>query len=103
MPSGSDKWIRAIGDNPAGKVVTDPEGNRWQWESEEETARLLKKLNNDELAIEQTDIVLNPSGKLGAGHDRIAESQPKALRKRRLPDAGGGFNPYDNSGKPPRR
>jgi hypothetical protein len=101
MSSGSDKWIRSIKENPAGKVVVDPEGNRWQWESDEETARLLKKLNNDELAIEQTDIRPGPA----VGKDPAAPA-PKAkplrpLRKSR--DAGGGFNPYDNSGKPRRR
>ena len=36
MPSGSDKWIRSIKDNPAGKVVADPEGNRWEWQSDED-------------------------------------------------------------------
>jgi hypothetical protein len=44
MPSGSDKWIRSIKDNPAGTAVCDPEGDRWQWPSDEGTARLLKKL-----------------------------------------------------------
>jgi len=104
MPSGSDKWIRSVKDNPAGKVVADPEGNRWQWQSDDETARLLKKLNNDELAIEQTDIHLRPAAKKGA----VAAPKPeleiasaKPLRKNR--DAGGGFNPYDNTGKPRRR
>jgi hypothetical protein len=56
MPSG-DKWIRSVKDNPAGKVVADPEGNRWEWQSDDETAHLLKKLNNDELSIEKTDIL----------------------------------------------
>jgi hypothetical protein len=56
MPSNSDKWIRSIKDNPAGKVVSDPEGNRWEWQSEDETSHLLKKLTNDELAIESTDL-----------------------------------------------
>jgi hypothetical protein len=47
MPSGSDKWIRSIKDNPAGTAVCDPEGDRWQWRSDQQgTARLLKKLNN---------------------------------------------------------
>jgi hypothetical protein len=100
MPAGSDKWIRSVKDNPAGKVVADPEGNRWQWQSDEETAGLLKKLNNDELAIEQTDIRLNPATKKAT----LAKPEPvKALRKSPTRDAGGGFNPYDNSGKPRRR
>ena len=30
MAGGQDKWIRSVKDNPAGKVVADPEGNRWE-------------------------------------------------------------------------
>jgi hypothetical protein len=109
MPSGSDKWIRSIKDNPSGKVVADPEGNRWQWESEDDTSLQLKKLTNDELAIEQTDLHRRPglppvakapgvaaSGKPGA---RSAKNPSKKAPQR---DAGGGFNPYD-SGTPKRR
>ncbi len=104
MPSG-DKWIRSVKDNPAGKVVADPEGNRWEWQSNDETAHLLKKLNNDELSIEKTD--LRPRLKAGA-EKTAAPSKPaptptagQALKPAR--DKGGGFNPYDNSGKPKRR
>ncbi len=107
MPSG-DKWIRSIKDNPAGKVVADPEGNRWEWQSEEETARQLKKLGNDELAIEKTD--LRPSLKGEARESAVAhktrpahksEQPPRRPLKSRERDSGGGFNPYD-SGKPKR-
>ena len=104
MPSGSDNKIRSIKDNPAGKVVADSEGNRWQWESDDETALQLKKLNNDELAIERTDLHPRP---VTADADRAAPAaipqaeHAKRLGKRR--DAAGGFNPYDNPGKSRRR
>ena len=101
MPSGSDKWIRSIKDNPAGKVVSDPEGNRWQWESDDETARLLKKLNNDELSIEHTDIRPTPVVPKGTAAAPPKAETAKPLRKSR--DAGSGFNPYDSSGKGRRR
>ena len=103
MPSRSDKWIRSLKENPTGKVVADDEGNRWQWDSEDETARLLKKLNNDELAIEKTDV--RPVARRGQKritaartHELLAEPLKSGAR-----DAGGGFNPYDNAGKPRRR
>jgi hypothetical protein len=104
MPSGSGKWIRSIKDNPAGKVVADPEGNRWEWQSDEETARLLKKLNNDELSIEKTDI--RPPLK-GKALEKAAPTKPAPRERQPLKNAGrdrgGGFNPYDHSGKPKRR
>ena len=103
MPSGPDNKIRSIKDNPAGKVVADAEGNRWQWDSNDETSVQLKKLNNDELAIERTDIHPRPTPrpeKAAAAAKPKAESA-KPLAKRR--DAGGGFNPYDNPGKSKRR
>lgn len=103
MPSKTGKWIRSIRDNPAGKVVADPEGNRWEWQSEEETGHLLQKLENDALAIESTDL-----------HPRLEQPRPKAsadpapkpsLRplKPGARDSAGGFNPYDHAGKPKRR
>ena len=95
MPSNSDKWIRSIRDNPSGKVVADPEGNRWEWQSDDETSHQLKKLSNDELAIESTDL-----------HPRIVRRGEKTgAPKRNHPvksgarDSGGGFNPYDHAGK----
>ena len=58
MPT-ADKWIRSIKENPAGKVVEEPNGTRWEWDSSDsdETSRLRQKLRNDELAIEQADLV----------------------------------------------
>ena len=56
MPSNSDEWIRSIKDNPAGKVVADPDGNRWEWQSNDETSHQLQKLSNDELAIESMNL-----------------------------------------------
>jgi len=97
MPSNSDKWIRSIKDNPAGKVVADPEGNRWEWQSEDETSHQLKQLTNEELAIESTD--LHPT------LDRQAQKKPTPAKHSIRPlkpggtDSGGGFNPYDHSGK----
>ena len=109
MPSG-DKWIRSIKDNPAGKVVADPEGNRWEWQSEEETAHQLEKLSNDELAIEKTDIRPTPRGgtpKPAVAHKTRPAHEPGLPPRRPLKsgerDAGGGFNPYDSSGKAKRR
>ena len=103
MPSGPEKPIRSIKDNPAGKVVADGEGNRWEWGSDEETAHLLKQLANDGLAIEKTDLHPAPpkAGQQARGDARA--SAPKRRLKPGGPDAGGGFNPYDNSGKPRRR
>ena len=106
MPQGPDrKSIRSIKDNPAGRVVADAEGNRWEWGSEDETSHLLKQLNNDELTIEKTDI--HPAPK----HLRrdTAAAKPTAQKPASRPlqpgvrDKGGGFNPYDHSGKPRRR
>jgi hypothetical protein len=98
MPSKSDKWIRSIKDNPAGKVVADPEGNRWEWQSDDETSRLLKKLTNDELAIESTN--LHP--KLVQADQKAAPATPKRASRPLKPggrDTVGGFNPYDHAGK----
>jgi len=99
MPSNSDKWIRSIKDNPAGKVVADPEGNRWEWQSNDETSHLLKKLSNDELAIESTN--LHPTLDTG-GEKAAAPPNPKRTNRPLKPgarDGGGGFNPYDHAGK----
>ena len=102
MSSGSDNKIRSLKDNPAGKVVADAEGNRWQWDSNDATAIQLKKLNNDELAIERTDIHPRPTSPAGAAAGKKAKVDvEKPLAKRR--DAGGGFNPYDSPGKSRRR
>jgi hypothetical protein len=111
MPSGPDnKWIRSLKDNEAGRVVADPEGNRWQWDSDEATSHLLKKLHNEELAIEQTDIHPTPPAKAKPQDTPAREAKsPTAASPSLRPakpggrDAGGGFNPYDNSGRPKRR
>jgi hypothetical protein len=103
MPSGSDNKFRSIKENPAGKVVADHEGNRWQWDSNDDTAIQLKKLHNEELSIEQTNIQPRPTSPERATADakpRI-EKPAKSPAKRR--DAGGGFNPYDSPGKSRRR
>ena len=104
MPSDPDHKIRSIKDNPAGKVVADGEGNRWQWDSNDETSVQLKKLNNDELAIERTDIHPQPtplsrSRAVAAAKSKAEPLKPAAKRR----DSGGGFNPYDSPGKPRRR
>ena len=98
MPTGRDNKIRSIKDNPAGKVVADGEGNRWQWDSNDETSVQLKKLNNDELAIERTDIHPRPTPPARTATDAKPKTElAKSLTKRR--DVGGGVNPYDNPGK----
>ena len=100
--AGPHKPIRSIKDNPAGKVVTDGDGNRWEWGSNDETSHLLKQLTNDELEIEKTDLHPAPP-KRG---DESRSSERSLIPKRSLKpsrDAGGGFNPYDHSGRKPRR
>ena len=106
--SGHDKWIRPLKDNAAGKVVKDPAGSRWEWDSaqHDETPRLLRKLHNDELAIEHTDITPNllRTRAARAKQARVAERrEPRPLKKTGGRDAGGGFNPYDSAGKPRKR
>ena len=103
MPD-SKKWIGALKDNPAGKVVAEGGANRWQWDSEDETQRLLKLLENEELSIETTDIRPVPK-KTQAPADRTttpaATRESRPLKPKR--DSGGGFNPYDHAGKTRRR
>ena len=88
MPSNSDKWIRSIKDNPAGKVVADPEGNRWEWQSNDETSHLLKKLSNDELAVESTKLqpTLDAGGEKAAApatpHEPSAETRGPGFGRR---------------------
>jgi hypothetical protein len=106
MSPRSDKWIRSLKENPAGKVVADDEGNRWQWESDDETARQLKQLSNDELAIEKTDVRPVSTGRDRERRDAVPPLPRDAAGRPVKPgarDAGGGFNPYDHSGKPRRR
>ena len=90
MTGGDDKWIRSIKDNPAGKVVADPEGNRWEWDrgDQDETSRLLNRLHNEELSIEQTDIVPNPVRHRGRGRNaRITMSREPQSPRRKNPAA----------------
>jgi hypothetical protein len=96
MPSSSNKWIRAVKDNPAGKVVADPGGNRWEWQSDDETSKLLNRLNNDELAIEATDIHPTPAS---PRRKAVAPKHQNRPLKPGARDSAGGFNPYDHSGK----
>jgi len=103
MPSGPDNKIRSLKDNPAGKVVADAEGNRWQWDTNDETSIQLEKLHNDELSIERTDIHPRPAAP-ARGNARVSaeeKTEPAKPTKRR--DSGGGVNPYDNPGKSRRR
>ena len=104
MPPDPKKWIGSIKDNPAGKVVADPEGNRWQWGSDEETQQLLKRLDNDELAIEKTDIrpVRRGSQKVATAESAAPKPVSRPLKPGKR-DSAGGFDPYDHSGKPRRR
>lgn len=102
------KWIRPLKDNAAGKIVKDEAGSRWEWDSaqHDETGRLLRKLHNDELAIEQTDITPNPLRARGSRAKRSNADAHRAqgpLKKGAGRDAGGGFDPYDSSGKQRRR
>lgn len=99
MPD-SKKWIGSLKDNRAGKVVADGGANRWQWDADDETQRLLKLLENEELAIERTDIKPVPK------HSKAPDPPPVTTKSQPLKpkrDAGGGFNPYDHAGKARRR
>jgi hypothetical protein len=100
MPDAK-KWIRSIKENPFGKVVADPEGNRWQWGSDDDTQRLLKQLDNDALTIEKADIRPTRSRKQKAAPATPPQTEHVPLKPKR--DSGGGFNPYDHAGKPRRR
>ena len=108
LPSDSDKWIRSLKDNPAGKVVNDSAGSHWEWDRAEldETSRLLQKLTNNELAIEQADIVPDPHARppqpAGPPGRKASHSQGAPRKRPSSHDPGGGFNPYDHSGKPRR-
>jgi len=106
MPPGSDKWIRSLTENQAGKVVADGKRSRWEWQSDDDTHRLLKRLNNDELSIEKTDIrpTLKPGARTTAAATPASKpAQPPARPLKPSRDSAGGFNPYDHSGKPKRR
>jgi hypothetical protein len=104
VPGRENKPIRSLKDNPSGKVVADAEGNRWAWGSTDETSHLLKQLNNDDLAIEKTDI--HPLPKRPDPDRTVKKAAPTPVSRplqSGTRDKGGGFNPYDHSGKPRRR
>jgi hypothetical protein len=116
MASDRDKKIRSLKDNPAGKVVSDSGGNRWEWgSSTDETTRLLNELNNDELTLERTGITPKageqapdkPEPKAGPAARKKpgAPEQPaaKGAKPASARDAGGGFNPYDHTSTPRKR
>ena len=90
-------------ENNAGKVVAEGDRSRWEWQSDDDTAHLLKKLTNEELSIEKTDIrpTLISSRRTLAGLPITAKQQSRPLKPSRA--AAGGFNPYDHAGKPKRR
>ena len=104
----NEKRIRRLEDNPAGRVVTDPSVNRWEWSPlvQDETARLLRTLQNDELQIERSSIERKPRAAPQKRNeaDVARDLAPhRVLDPSRGRDAGGGFNPYDHSGRPRRR
>ena len=79
--------------------MADPEGNRWEWQSNDETSHLLKKLGNDELAIESTKF--QPTLDAG-GEKAAAPATPKRTNRPLKPgarDSGGGFNSVRPLGK----
>jgi hypothetical protein len=74
--------------------------NRFYWVSLDDTSLLLKKLNNDELAIEKTDLYATPEP--AAKPETAASPAGKPPSRPLKPggrDSGGGFNPYDHAGK----
>jgi hypothetical protein len=108
MANENDKKIRRLEHNPAGRVVTDAVANRWEWSpiADDETARLLRALQNDALRIERSKITPRSHS---ATHRRNEADVALDLARRRTHDesggrdAAGGFNPYDHSAKPRRR
>ena len=105
----NEKKIRRLEDNPSGRVVSDAGGNRWEWDplAPDETSRRLRALQNDDLEIERSSITRRRRGTPRERNE--ADVALDLARNRSLDrrgggrDAGGGFDPYDNSGKPRRR
>jgi hypothetical protein len=92
---------------PAGKVEIDSQGNRvWRWAREvlENTSVLLKRLDNQDLALEPTQKVPVMRGadptkrkhpaKRGAVAADDEDESPRHPAVRR--DGGGGFDPYNS-------
>jgi hypothetical protein len=95
---------------PAGKVEFDSRGNSvWRWAKDvlENTSVLLKRLDNQDLALEPTQKVPvvrgaepPPKGsKPQAGGSREpadAKSAHPTMPRERRRDGGGGFDPYNS-------
>ena len=78
-----------------GRIVFDRRGNPvWEWSSEEgdSTSVLLRKLDNDALALEPT----RRTPALGKGK-AAGKAAPGDKGLELAGDDGGGFNPYDRS------
>src|SRR5262245_28429651 len=92
------KRIRRLEDNSAGRVVPDTVANRWEWSPTEpdETARLLRALQNDELRIESSRLTHKRSAPRKRNESDIALELARrhAHDESGGRDAGGGFNPY---------
>lgn len=94
----------------AGQVEFDSRGNSvWRWKSDgnDSTSILLKRLENDSLALEPTQTVPTvgaaasrkrapePGGREGEPtDDELALERTRSVKRG---DGGGGFNPYDHS------
>jgi hypothetical protein len=95
-----------------GRIAVDDRGrNVWQWKGDlDSTTSLLRQLDNDALALEQTNKFARPD--LDCRRNSSHRSRPASDRQRstaavtetRKPVApgsgsepGGGFNPYDKS------
>ena len=96
------------GQEPAGRVEFDSRGNSvWRWARDvlDNTSILLKRLENEDLAIEPTQKVpIIPGGKADqAAKADKAEKKPARGRRGELSVAtdaggrdGGGFDPYNS-------
>jgi hypothetical protein len=95
---------------PVGRVVVDSRGhNVWQWARDviESTSVLLKRLENNDLALEPTRKVPvvreEPAKAPKSKPAKKTAAQPPASRHPALPregghsrDGGGGFDPYNS-------
>lgn len=96
------------GDEPAGRVEFDSRGNsvwRWAREALDNTSILLKRLENNELAIEPTrKVPIMRDGKGAGKPGKPGKHEKKLARGGRDPsgsaepdsDSGGGFDPYNS-------
>ena len=100
--TGDNKWIRSLKDNAAGKVVTDGAGSRWEWDAQQdETSRQLRKLQNDELAIEQTN--LQPKGVARGARQAPAVTRTLEAAEKGETGCRRRVRPLRQRRKPPRR